>query len=142
MSSPRTPTRPKRQEHDTPRRARFYNAYFKKKKQTSLALIYRQKDIQIPPSTARYWLRQRAELGSPSVRRTRQSSTKPGRPRKLSVNQLEPLLSPSHPSHGLYYDQIIEQEGLDVAPFTLRRNLSTCLNARRYKMPRSTTIST
>jgi hypothetical protein len=41
----------------------------------------------------------------------------------------------------MHYDQMVENEDLPIAPFTLRRNFSTRINHRRYRKPRSKTIS-
>src|ERR1700761_1563051 len=141
MNPPSTPTGPKRREYDTPHRARFFHAYFHKQKRTSLGQICRRKDIGIPTSTARSWLRKYDQIGPSAVRSTRNQSNNFGRPRVLDMKQLEALLSPSHSSHHLNYEGIVKAEDFNVTPYTLRRNLATRLGARRYKKPRSKAIS-
>jgi hypothetical protein len=141
MSPPHTPTGPKRHEYDTIIRARFFNAFGRKQKYTSLGQICCRNDLNIPTSTARTWLRKRDELSSPILGRTRRRSSKLGRPIQASVQRLEPLLSPSHPSHHLYYDQMAEEEELLVSRDTLRKAFSSHLNTQRYKKPYSSSIS-
>jgi hypothetical protein len=111
MAPPRTPTKPKRREYGTVRRARFFDAYFKKQKRTSLGQICRRKGIKILTSTARTWIRKHEILGSPSIRYIRGSSKQLGRPKKLDVKQLLPILDLSYPSHDLRYPQMAKKEG-------------------------------
>jgi hypothetical protein len=85
MSPPHTPVKPKRQEHDTPHRACFFHAYFHKQKCTRLGAICRRKVINIPLSTARTWLHNYEIKGSPTIRRTRKTSTRLGRPKSIDV---------------------------------------------------------
>jgi len=141
MDPPSTPTKPKRHEYDTPRRARFFHTYFSRRKGTSLGSICRRKGIEIPVSTARSWIAKYEKEGSPSIRRTRRHSNRLGRKPALDVKQLEPILDPSHPSHQLQYKQMTQKEGFNVAPKTLQRSFKRYFNAQRYKKPYSKAIS-
>jgi hypothetical protein len=115
IESPHTPTGPKRYKFDTPHRARFFKAYDQRKKDESFNLIYRQKDIYIPPSTARRWLRERDLLGSPAYRRTRKVSKRLGRPYIISESQLRAILFPFHRLYGLRYPTIVKNESFSIS---------------------------
>src|ERR1700749_359183 len=69
---PSTPCNsPKRQEHDTTRRARFFEAWDSKKNGAGVGTVCQKLDFHLPPSTARDWIRQRDIQGSKALRRTR-----------------------------------------------------------------------
>jgi len=60
---PHTPERAlKRTEYNTVKKSRFFDAFDHKAKDNSLAQICKRPNINIPPSTARTWLKKR-ELG-------------------------------------------------------------------------------
>jgi hypothetical protein len=101
MTPPSTLIKPKRREFDTPTRARFISNFFNRKKGESVHLIAHSDGLSIPSPTARRWIKQYQIQGSPAMRRSRKLSKRLGRPKSLDVKQLEPLLSPSHPSHNL-----------------------------------------
>jgi hypothetical protein len=141
-SPPHTPqSSPKRREYDSIKRTRFFHAWDTREKGVSLREICRQSQINVPHQTGSYWLRQRDIQGSPAIRRTRKQSTRLGRPRKLKIESLQSLLSPTHPSHSLPYPSQIEAEDLSVHPHTLQQNFTKRLGAKRYKKRRTTAIS-
>jgi hypothetical protein len=141
MSPPHTPTKPKKKgEYNTSRRARFFHAYFYKRKSTSLGAICRRKDINIPTSTAISWIREYELEGSPSIRRTIRSSSKLGKLSKRDVNLYEAILDPQYSSHDLKWPQMVQAEGLDIAPKTLQRHFKQ-ISVRHYRRTRSTVLS-
>jgi DDE superfamily endonuclease len=139
MSPPHTPTNPKRREYDTPRRARFYQLYDQSKNRRSFNSICKEKGIQIPPSTGRFWLHQRAKLGSPAKRRTRKLSTRLGQPQRVSSSELQSLLDPKNPLHYQSYD--VQAQDLPIKPKTLQQNLVKRTGAKRFRKPKVKAIS-
>jgi len=139
---PHTPPRKiKRVEFDTLRKTRFFTAFDAKKSEDSLAGICRQPDINIPPSTARFWLQQRESIGSPAFRRTRKLSSRLGRNFTLCESVLDELLGENHPLNEKPYATQVEELHLPVAPRTLQWNFSRRKGARRYKKPYTKEIS-
>jgi hypothetical protein len=63
MAPTTPPQSPKWREHNTVKRCRFFDAYDFKENATSLGEICRIPEINIPPSTARTWLKKRENLG-------------------------------------------------------------------------------
>ena len=65
------------------------------------AILYvksaKKPDINIPPSTARTWLRKREIIGSPAYRRIRKVSIRFGRKYRISTSILDDLLRKDHP---------------------------------------------
>jgi len=53
--------------------------------------------LPISKATARNWVKKHDQLGPQAVRRTRKQSQQLGRKRIVTVQQLEPILEPSHP---------------------------------------------
>jgi hypothetical protein len=141
MEPPKTPDRRKKQEYDTIRRIRFFDAFDSKENGQTLAEICRQSDIDLPTRTARYWLQQRSQLGSPALRRTRRLSTGLGAPRKLGSIDLHPILEAGHPLHCEPYEAIIEALHLPVSTRTLQKELYHNYDARRFRKKRTTAIS-
>jgi hypothetical protein len=89
---PSTPPRKtSRREYDTIKRGRFFNAFDSKAPSTSLGEICRRPEIDIPPSTARIWIRIREILGSPALRRTRRIAAIPGPKPLVSASDLETI---------------------------------------------------
>jgi hypothetical protein len=99
--TPSTPLNsPKRQEYDTIRRARFFNAWDAKENHISVGQICRKLDFKLPPSTARRWIKERNIQGSPAIRRTRKQSSRLGRKPIVSVADLERLINQQDPVTG------------------------------------------
>jgi hypothetical protein len=140
MSPPHTPTKPKRHEYSTPERTRFIYTWQNRKDSQSLPDIIRNSRLSISRPTARKWIQEYQSLGSPALRRKRRDSTKIGRPKKTSVQQLEAILSPSHQSHNLNYAQMVEEEGFNCHPKTLERAFRA-IKAKHFKKKRSAKIS-
>ena len=82
---------PKRQEYDTTRRARFFDAWDAKENDVGVGQICRKLDFNLPPSTARGWLKKRDIQGSLAIRRTRKQSSKLEQPAKVSAADLKRL---------------------------------------------------
>jgi hypothetical protein len=128
---------PNRAEYRTPTRVRFFQAYDSQSPSKTLRQVCR--DVNIPPTTGSNWIRQRKELGELAYRRTRRTSVnKLGRPEALEDSQLDDILAKHS---GLHYDTIVDKENLPITGYTLRRNLSKRVNARRYRKARTSTIS-
>ena len=137
-----TPAKPiKRREFDTIKRGKFFNAYDNRSPSDSLAGICHRADINIPPPTARFWLKQRETLGSPALRRTRKISARLGRPFTLLESQLEELEDPKHPLHKAPYETIIKELNLPISAHRLQQNCSKRRGAKRFKNLRSKAIS-
>ena len=126
------PTSPKRQEYDTIRRVRFFNAFDRKKKSTSLGLVCRRPKINIPTSTARTWLKKREILGSPALRRTRRTGSRIGPKPLVSAAILETITDQENPIHEKSYEEQVQELGLACKPSTLQHH-ATQAGARRFK---------
>jgi hypothetical protein len=98
------PTSPKRQEYDTIRRMRFFDAFDRKKKSTSLGSVCRRPQISIPTSTARTWLKKRETLGSPALRRTRKIGSTTGPKPLISAAILATITDQLNPIHTKSYE--------------------------------------
>jgi hypothetical protein len=141
-SSPHTPERcSKRREYDTIRKTRFYNAFDSKRTGDSLGQICKRPDINIPPSTARTWLRKREIIGSPAYRRTRKTSTRLGRKYILSTPILDDLLRHDHPLNCKPYATQVKELNLLIKPRTLQHNFAVRKGAKRYKKLKIKTMS-
>lgn len=137
MERPSTPVdSSRREEHKTPVKARFFQAF----DTGTTTLRQACRDVNVPPSTASKWVKKRKELGEQAIRRTRQLSTTLGRPNKVCDSTLKAILSPSHPSHLLHYDEIAEKENIPLSGRSLRRHFAA-IGARRYRKPVITRIS-
>ena len=91
---PSTPIRSSRPgEYDTIQKGRFYNAYDTRAESLSLRDIA---DANAPSlTTAHRWLQERAQLGSPALRRTRKLAKRLGPLPGVSPNTCKMLVSPS-----------------------------------------------
>ncbi len=139
---PHTPPRAiKRKEYDTLKKTRFFSAFDNKKSEDSLAGICKQPDINVPPSTARTWLRKRQLIGSPAFRRTRKLSSRLGRRFTVSESALDELLDENNPLNDKPYTTQVQQLQLPITPRVLQRNFSKRKGAKRYKMPYTKEIS-
>jgi CENP-B N-terminal DNA-binding domain len=123
----------KRSEHNTVKKARFFNVFDSRDTNESVASISR--DCGIPRSTARDWLADRASHGALANRRKRKRSIKVGRPFKISKEQCTTLLDPkSNPVRDQPLEVQIEHHQLEVHPDTLNRALQReTNNAKLYK---------
>jgi DDE superfamily endonuclease len=139
--APSTPSHsPKRHEFDTTKRARFFDAWDAKEKTAGVSQICRKLNFTLPPSTARYWLRQRDIQGSPAIRRTRKQAPRLGRKSKVSALDLERLTNQQNLIHQEPYK--IQAETLPDKPsaYTLQAH-ATQAGARRFKKRYTTEIS-
>src|SRR6266496_169514 len=140
-SEPRTPSpEPKRHEYVTIRKSRFYNAFDSKKNDESLRQICKRPQINIPPSTARRWLKERDTLGSKALRRTRKISKRLGRKYTVTTATLDDLLRKDNPLN-TPYETIVKELNLPIKPRTLQHNFMVRKAARRYKKPRIKAMS-
>lgn len=89
--------------------------------------------IDIPPSTSRFWLRQREIHGSKAQRRTRKQSNCLGRKQRVSASDLDCLIDQNDRIHLKPYDDQIEDLSLNNNKRTLQQNTSDRRNARRYR---------
>ena len=139
---PHTPERElKRREYNTIKKSRFFDAFDHKAKDDSLAQICKRPDINIPPSTARTWLRKREIIGSPAYRRTRKISARLGRKYIVPTAVLDDLLRKDNPLNTKPYETIVKELHLPIKPRTLQHNFTVRKGARRYKKPRIKAIS-
>jgi hypothetical protein len=139
---PHTPPREiERKEYDTVKRKHFFDAFDFRSPSDSLNQICKREDINLPPSTARRWLKQREILGSPAIRKTRKLSSKLGRNAILPDSLLEELQDEKHPLNNKRYDQIVQELDLPVSAHTLQYNCVKRTGAKRFKKVKSSTIS-
>jgi len=120
-------------EADTIKRTKFYDLWDAKPREQSRRSFCTKNGYN--ECTARKWLNQRMELGSPAYRRTRPRSKILGRTSKIQKKQVQLLLSPSRNPHRIErFEVMIEHFNLGVKPQQLRRRLLALSNkARRYK---------
>jgi hypothetical protein len=138
---PSTPPRKTaRREYDTIKRGRFFNAFDSKAPSTSLGEICRRPEIDIPPSTARTWIRTREILGSPALRRTRRIAAIPGPKPLVSASDLETITDQENPIHEKSYKDQVEELGLKCKPSTLQHHANKA-GAKRFKKAYTTEIS-
>lgn len=139
-SIPSTPkrrhTKTDRREYDTLKKARFFDAFDRRKLEGKTAKqIYREKDV--PKRTAENWLRIRKELGSKAERHTRKLSDKLGRKGKLSPELCKWLCTIENKYRDWPLEAQIEKHDLKVHFRTLQRSLRKHIsNARMHKKPR------
>jgi hypothetical protein len=139
--TPSTPsTSPKYREYTTTKRVRFFDAWDAKEKDVGVAQICRKLDFGLPPSTARYLLRQRDIQGSTAARRTRKQSFRLGRRPTVSAADLKRLTNQQDPIHAEPYE--IQAKTLDGQPSarTLQAHASRA-GARRFKKRYTTEVS-
>jgi hypothetical protein len=138
---PSTPCNsPKRQEHDTTRRARFFQAWDSKKNNAGVGTVCQKLDFHLPPSTARDWIRQRDNQGSKALRRTRKQSFRLKRKPTVSAADIERITNQEDPIHEEPYK--IQAKTLDGKPSarTLQAHASRA-GARRFKKRYTTEVS-
>ena len=111
-------------EADIIKKTAFFHAYDTRQPGKSLAAIARECNTTSP--SARRWLRQRTQIGSPVYRHTRKRATRLGRPPKLQESTFKMLVSPSqNPVRDQLYEAQIEYHKLDVHPCTIQRGLKS-----------------
>jgi transposase-like protein len=111
MERPSTPIQSsQRVEYDTPKRARFFQAY--DSPGVTISQACRFTDIKF--STGQYWVAQRKKLGSLALRRTRKTLDTLSQPYTVSKVRLQGLLSQSYLSHHLDYDSIVKKKELNL----------------------------
>lgn len=139
--APTTPQRPsKRKEWDTVTRVRFFEAFDTMDPNDSLNSVANRPEINVPPATARRWLKQRDTLGSPALRRTRRRSSILGRNSTVTESVLETITDQSNPIHEDSYQDQVNKLELPCAPYTLQHH-ATQAGARRFKKSYTSEIS-
>jgi predicted AAA+ superfamily ATPase len=117
-----TPERqPKRREHDTIKKNRFYQAYDDRNATESLRSICRS--IPLPESSGRFLLRQRELLGSLAYRKTRPQSENLGPGAKVSHDTFQMLVSTSNPVRTEPYEVQISHHNLPIKKRALQAGL-------------------
>jgi hypothetical protein len=134
------PSSPKRQEYNTIRRMRFFDAYDRKPNSASLGSICRQPQIDIPTSTARTWLKKREIIGSPALRRTRRLGSRLGPKPLVSASVLETITDQTNPIHEKHYSEQVKELGLSCQPSTLQHHANKA-GAKRFKKAYTSEIS-
>ena len=125
--------KPKRQEYDTIRRSRFFDAYDNPQSITSFNQLCKRPDINIPPSTGRTWLKQRNIQGNAATRRTRKQSTRLGRKSKVPASVLDRVIDQDDSLHLASWAGQVEQTGFNCHPHTLQRQCKAKRNGQRFK---------
>ena len=107
-------------EADTVRKSRFYSAidYRGSKSKNE---VY--KELDIPARIASYWLKQREELGSLSMRKTRRLSQKLGQKPTYDPKAITYLTLPSNPIRSQHYKAQIAYFNLPIGIRELRKAL-------------------
>ncbi len=127
-------------EFDTIQRSRFFDAFDSRQNDTGIARICKTLDFDLPPSTARYWVKQRDSLGSIATRRTRKLSSRLGRPTKISAEGLVKLTDPEETIREMPPQNQVNLFPTEPSTRTLRRQAAQ-EGAHRYKKPYNTEIS-
>jgi hypothetical protein len=140
MAPTTPPKNTQRSEHDTIKRAHFFDAFDSKENATSVGEIARLPQINIAPSTARTWLKKREILGDQAIRRTRKTSSRLGRKPKVSASDLQYLTNQDDPIHEEPYKIQASTLATKPAARTLQRHAAQD-GARRFKKPYTTEIS-
>ena len=132
---PQTPpcTPPRRREHSTGRKYRFFCAHEERAGVAPFASICA--DVEITTPCGRAWLRKREAIGSPAYRRTRKLAKRLGRKQKVSPKTIRSLVDPEkNPVQDQLYDAQIEYHKLLIRPRQLQRRLKQDTNrGQRYK---------
>lgn len=139
--APSTPTKVrKRTEYDTVKRMRFFDAWSRKRPGTGVASVAHRPEINIPTSTARYWLKHRDILGIAALRSTiRRGSTYGPKP-TVSADVLTTITDQENPLHEKGYADQVAELNLKCAPRTLQR-YRTRAGAQRFRKLVTTEIS-
>ncbi len=137
MGRPTTPLNsPRRAEHTTPQKVRFFTFYDTEK----CTIAEAAREAGVLRSTASRWIKKRQDLGDAAIRRTRPLSTTLGRPSNVDTAHLHALLEPDHPSHYLKYDVMAEKENIPLTGRSLRRQFAR-IGARKFRTPTVKPIS-
>ena len=139
--TPSTPLNsPKRQEYDTTRRARFFDAWDAKENHVGVSQVCQKLNFKLPPSTARRWIKERDIQGSPAIRRTRKQSSRLERKPIVSASDIQRITNQQDPIHEEPYE--IQAKTLDGQPSarTLQAHASQA-GARRFKKRYTTEVS-
>ena len=128
------PSTPKRQEYDTPRRVRFYALYDTRQSDEEVKTIATR--IGISKATGNRWLRQRQNLGSPAMRRTRKLSTRLGRHQKVPPERIKMLVDPEqNPVRDQRLEAQLAHHHINLGVRQLQRRFAQDTNgAQMYKM--------
>ena len=119
-------------ERDTVQKTRFYKEYDLRCSSESLRAI--AKSLEVPESSARLLLRQRALLGNKAYRKLRPQSQNLGRKQTVPPETLQMLISEENPVRNQPYDRQIEFHQISIKPRSLQLRLTEHINkAQRYK---------
>jgi hypothetical protein len=140
MAPSTPPQSPKFHEYDTIKRSRFFDAYDSKENDGSLSKLCKTLDFNLPPSTARTWLKKREILGDQARRRTRKISSRLGRKSKVSASDIDKLTNQEDPIHQEPYENQAKTLNGKPSAHTLQAH-ATQAGARRFKKRYTTEIS-
>jgi hypothetical protein len=139
--APATPKRKtKRREYNTIKRTRFFDAFDSRNPGQGVGQIAKLPKINIPPSTARLWIKERDKLGNLALRSQRNRSSILGRRTKVSEQDLEHLIDQSNPLHEKSYTEQAKELPNRPSERTLHRHYAS-INASRFKKPFTTEVS-
>jgi hypothetical protein len=129
-----SPQRSRGTQADTIQKARFFSAWDARESTDSIRSIC--KDTKTTKGTASRWLRQREQLGSPALRRTRKLSDRLSKKSKVSNEVLQMLVSPSrNPVRDQLYEAQIEYHKIPIKARQLKTRLKQATkNGRKFKM--------
>jgi len=114
-------------QYDTIQKGRVFNAYNSRDPRVSLRAIAAAHAPSL--STAHRWLKERAQLGSPTLRKTRKLGKNFGPAPRVSIETCKILVSPSrNPVQDQQYEAQIAYHGIDVKKRTLQKRLKECTN--------------
>ena len=119
-------------ERDAVQKTRFYKEHDLRCSSESLRAI--AKSLEVPESSARLLLRQRALLGNKAYRKLRPQSQNLGRKQTVPPETLQMLISEENPVRNQPYDRQIEFHQISIKPRSLQLRLTEHTNkAQRYK---------
>lgn len=120
-------------EASTTKKTRFFDAFDARSQNESTRSICR--DLEVDPKTGRRWLQQRREIGQKAYRRTRNRSSRLGRPFSVTEKELQMLISPSkNPVRNQAYEAQIAYHKIPLRKRALQQNLThRASGSRRYK---------
>ena len=134
--SPQTPPKQRSRgiQADTIKKARFFNAWDARDTTKPMRSILEATDTTKPTALRR--LKQRDELGTPALRRTRKLSDRLGRKSRISDETCKMLVSPSrNPVRDQLYEAQIEYHHLPIKARQLKTRLKQATKGgRRFKM--------
>lgn len=133
-------TRQKRHEYDTVTRTHFFDAWDARTPSRGVRHITHLPNVGITTPTGRSWLKLREEIGSKAYRSQRKTSSRLGRPPKVSALDLARLTDQKNPEHELHYVDQAKLLPRKPASSTLQKH-TAAINARRYEKPFVSNVS-